>query len=281
MFNQLLLFSQINFALNKEELNSFYKFLFDWQSLIGACIGAATPLFFWFFVQWFKSSKKYKENLYYLTRLLVYKINMVNQAQRTIKHFTGGRLTKLISNIDEASKKNKYCLDTVFFPLFTTDSGEQNLLKIHTKSGYLDNLLAQIFNMSNDFTLSIDDIRAQYQYTLEINKEMAINKKNPAQFQNGVYKKNIQDFIEFINKDFIGKNLKVYIHTLASALIITTEIYNIGIIRWRMKFSPSFRFFKNKQEYDKFKIDTHERIEKNFKAKIDQKIKEIEKLQQN
>ena len=53
------------------------------------------------------------------------------------------------------------------------------------------------------------------------------------------------------------------------------KLRKIGLKRWRIKFSPKFKFFMNKKEVKKFEDETFNRMDQFFKKEVDDQIKEI------
>ena len=254
----------------------FINIVKEWQIFLGALVGYPIPITFWFFAEWYQSLRKRKKNLNYLEKILVNNINKVIDTRKTIKDFIDIRLTKLIENIDYHNKQNIYSVDTTFFPLFSVDPIEENLLRLDIESSYLINKIAQIHSMSNDFALMIDDMREQFRETIQMNKEMAFNKLNSPNFQNTAFKANIEEFRKAVKRDFFEKNIKFYIQILVSARVATSIIRDIGIIRWRSKFSPRFKYFKSSHDLKKFHNETFERIDKYLDDKINLQVQDIE-----
>ncbi len=277
MFNQLLLLLKINSPVREVDSNILYKFLFDWQSLIGAFVGASLPLFFWFFTEWYKNKKLQKQNLILTEKFLVHNINNFVDNRKTVKKFIEVKLKKLINIISERTKNDVYSLDIAFFPLFSLNSPDQKIFEIIPQSDYVNNKILQAFRLSHDFEAMIKDARKQFAHTVDINREMASGKLNSPSVQNSVYADNIRGFIDFTNKELIENNMDIYLEVLVSALISVRSLRNMGTFRWRLKFSSKFRYFCNKKEQKKFDEETYDRIESFLKPQIDDQISEIEK----
>lgn len=260
--------------MDSEFIDTLISILKNWQNLLGAFLGAAIPISFWFYIEWYRKRKKFKEGLYYLEKLLVYNINAVGESHRTIKDFIKNRLVELIDRIDQATVEKRYAVHTAFLPLFSYPTDE-NLFSINTNSGYLDNKLLQIFGMTKDFSLAIDDLRNQFSSTVELNYKLAFGKLNGPVPQNNEYKKNIEEFIKVVERDLFGKNEKIYIKALVSTRVAVSKIRDIGLQRWRIKFSPSFKFFMDNKKLEKFKSETFDRIDQFLKKEVDVQIEEI------
>ena len=255
--------------------SEFIDILKNWQNLAGAFLGAAAPISFWFYIERNRKQRKFKEDLYYLEKLLTYNINIVTQNHKTIKDFIEKRLVELINRIDQTTGERKYALHTAFLPLFSHPTDE-NLFNINTNSGYLDNKLLQISAMTKDFSLAIDDLRNQFSSTVAVNFKLAVNKLNSPVAQNNEYKRNIEEFIKAVKRDLFEKNEKFYIEALVSARVAANKLRDIGLLRWRIKFSPYFKFFINRRKLEKFQSESFDRIDQFFKEKVDTQIKEIE-----
>lgn len=249
--------------------------LYKWQALIGALLGAAAPISLWFLKEWYQRRKNHKNNLYRLEKFLVYNINNVVDARDTIYNFIENKLGELIEHIKQNSDKT-YSIDVAFFPLFMAHPIDENIISLNSGSGYLDNKMLKIFKMSKDFASAVDDSRRQFEYTLETSRNIAFMKLVSPVDQKNQYIENIEAFRTMVRRDLFDKNIKVYIQTLVSARIGINFLRDIGIFRWQFKFSPKYRYFKNKQEFKKFCEGTHKRIDKFFKEKVDTQVKERE-----
>lgn len=253
----------------------YYQFIYEWQALIGALVGAATPISLWFLKELYQDYKNRRKKLDYLEKLLVYNINSVIDARNTINSFLENKLRELIQWISESNEKT-YSVETAFFPLFSMHPIDENILDFCTGSGYLDDKMIQVVRMSKDFSLGIDDLRRQFAYTLEINRDMAFKKLIPPDDQKNQYKINIEEFRKTVKQDLFEKNIKTYIRLLATVRIGVNTLRDLGVVRWRFKFSPSFRYFRNNRDLQKFRKEAFERIDKFLKEKIDTQVEEFE-----
>lgn len=251
------------------------NFLYTWQPLMGALIGAALPISFWFFIQWYQGCKKRKENLYQLEKLFVVNINGVVDIHQNIKRFLEEKLSDLISNIDKKDLPNSYSIATAFFPLFFVPTINESFLDIKTGSGYLDNKILQLIKMSKDFSLSIDDLRGQFEHTLITNQWVAVNRLNKPKLQKKEYKENLERFEETARRELIEKNIKTYLKFLISARVIVNEIRDSGIIRWRLKFTSSFKYFRSRKIWKDYVNKTFDRIDNYLEEKTQKQYEEI------
>ncbi len=249
--------------------------LYEWKTLVGALLGAATPISLWFLRELYKEHANHKEYLYCLERIIGYNINGVIDARNTINHFIKNRLPKLIRRIDQSG--NSYFVGSAFLPLFTVHPINEDVFKSTTGSVYLDDKMIQLFKISKDFMVAIDDLRQQFIYTVDLNREIATKKLNTAQQQNNEYKMNIQEFIKTVEQDLFEKNIKTYIQVLSTARISINTLQNIGLPLWKFKFEGHFKFFKNKRDFKEFRSKTFERIDKFLEEKVAKQIEEIER----
>ena len=251
------------------------EFIYRWQELFGAIIGAALPFVFWFMTRGIESYYKNKENLLYLEKIIVSNINNVLDIEVTIKKFLDNQLKTLEGNVRKhlASNPYSYSADMAFFPLFATNLIEENYLKVSSRSSFLDNKLLQVFKMSKDFAHSIEDFRLQFKETLQSNKDMILNKSNPPLIQNTMYLTNLEAFKEAVERDLLNGNVKTYLNLLTRTYVALMEINRLGIYCWRYKFSPSFRYFKNYKELKEFKKGMFERVEDYIKPIVEEKLK--------
>lgn len=252
------------------------KNLKEWQDFAGAVIGAGIPISFWFFKEWRQRKKKLKQNLDSVEKMLVYELNKVISARQTLKKFLDVQLADLKKSTEEYQKLGKYSLGVTFIPLFSVDPIEENLLQLEIESGYLANKITQIYAMSKDFSLMIDDLREQFKEMIRTNKEISMGKLNEPKAQNAFFLKNIEGFEKMMAEDIFGKNIPIYIRILVITRTVTTTIRKIGMLRWKSRFAPHFKYFKNKHALIDFYKNTFDRMEAFFQEEINQQIKEIE-----
>lgn len=256
------------------------EFLKTWQELLGSIIGAMTPIIFLLLVKFYESNTQKKENLLYLEKILVHQINNLIDIRRTIEEFLNTKLTKLISYIEESTKNNSYSNDYTFYPQFYTNSLQENILKINSGSGYLDNKFNQLIMMSKDFNLGIEDSKRQFDKTLEIQKDMTNNKCNSPIVQNNTYKNNIKEFQTIMFDNIINKNVEIYLKKLIEAKTVTEIIRTKGFVFWKLKFkyNTTFKYFKNKKNYRKYKEEVYNRIDSYIELKVKNELEKIKKL---
>ena len=251
------------------------EFLFNWQNLIGSIIGASAPLLIYFIIKTFEENRKYYEKLLYLEKVIVSYLNNIIDVKHNINQFLETKVLDLIKLIDKNNENNRATIGLAFLPLFACNSIDDNLLNIHTKSGYLDNKLAKILQLSKDFSLIIEDARCQFKETLELNKIIVINQLNNPALQNTLFKDNLISYKETLSQE-IEKNVKIYINLLIEARVVLNKIRDNGIYRWHFKFSSSFHLFLNRKRFINYKNLTWERIDKYIQLDVEKQLQTIE-----
>ena len=252
------------------------NFLDKWQTLVGAAIGASMPILFWFFVEWRRRKKERIENWYYLERILVHCINSLVDTRRTIRIFLDGNLEKTISNIQGNIEKSAYSSDRTFFPLFEANLVEESLLKIQTGSGYIDNKIGDVFRLSKDFTWSIEDIKRQFEDTINIQCKIAFSKLNPPDVQGRQYINSLKSFRACVERDILDKNIKIFIKVLMETRVALMELREIGLFRWKLKFSKFGSLVKEIFHFKKLTERRYEIVERTLKDKVDEELRKVD-----
>lgn len=253
------------------------EFLHRWQELFGAIIGASAPFILWWFAERYKKRKSQKESLYYLERLLVDQINMVQEVKRAIQDFINNGLNQLRVNI-RGNPQTAYSIDHAFFPSFSVRPINENIHSINTGSGYLDNKIGKSYMISKDFPFMVDDIRQQFFHTIQLNKDISFNRLNPPEVQKKGYLDNIDAFQGMVQRDMIGKDIPIYLKTLVQTRVALNKFRKIGSIRWYIKFDVRFRFFWTPQAYEETKINNYENMEKYFEKEVDEDLEKISQM---
>ena len=124
----------------------------------------------------------------------------------------------------------------------------------------------------------MEDVRKQFDTAIATNKELALTKCNSVGAQNGFHKDAMQNFKTMLENEVLGNNIKIYMRYLLMTLATVQIIQKIGFVVWYFKFSPSFRFFKNKKALQAYINQAHERIEKYVENQILTKNDEIKEL---
>ncbi len=254
-------------------------FLNQWQTLIGAMIGAAIPVFFYFLTKWYERYAQHKEDILLLEKTLVQQINNILDVEDAIKKFLSKRLDFLIQSIDKDTAASKYSANLAFYPLFAINSLTENIYKIKVESGYIHNKLSHLFRISQDIKLSIEDSRRQFENTLQRNDVIAFNKLNSPEIQNNVHKENIKNFKEMVNDNLLNKNIPIFLKQLIHTTAALRVMADLGLYGWKRKFqSRSFRYFRTYKEFREYKLHAIERIESYLEPKILDLDREVELL---
>ncbi|MDA1317012.1 MAG: hypothetical protein O3B87_03230 [bacterium] len=247
--------------------------IFIWQSLIGSAIGAMSPFLLWWVTDSIRKSKNYYDNLYYLERLIVDQANNVLEAESTIRVFSEVKIKLLIQNIKE-NNQNSYSGDAEFFPLFSMVSLPDSILNVSTKSGYIDNKIGKLFQLSRDMPHIINDLRKQFSYTIEGNREMVILGKNSPRVQKDQYTKNLENY-QLMLEEQLEKSFPVFLKVLFQTREALNNLRKIGLQRWRIKFDPRFQFFISNEKYLNAQEMTFERIDRFFEKSV---ISQLDKI---
>jgi len=255
---------------------NIYK-IYKWQSLIGSFIGAMTPFMLWWFTEKYRQRKKFVDNLYFLEKILVDQINDTIEMKKNITDFIDKKITELIKNINE-NDPNIFSIDYTFFPLFPVTQLSEQIYKINTQSGYIENRLAKSFQLSRNMPHIIKDLKRQFENTIELNRNLALNKINPPNIQKTSYLYNINSYAEMLRKDMLNTNIPVYLKSLVQAREALDELRKIGLRKWRIKFDPRYRFFMTQKMYLTAKENSYDKIEVYFKERVESRLKEIQKI---
>jgi len=251
--------------------------IYHWQALVGAIIGAMSPFLLWWLADSLRKRKEYYDNLYYLERLLVDQANTILEAERTIRSFKDTKISELIENIQK-NNQNSFSLDYAFFPLFSTMSLGDDIHRISTKSGYIDNKISKLYQISRDIPYIINDVGRQFASMIQLNKDIVLNQKNPPQLQKDQYIDNLKGYKLMLEEYLLDKNFPIYFKVIFQAREAINELRRIGLWKWRLKFDPRYHFFKSKKQYLKAQESLYENIENYFKKNVEEKLLEIENL---
>lgn len=256
-------------------LDYMIKLLDHWQTLVGSAIGAITPLFILWYVEWNKSKKEKKEYLYFLERVIVDQINALIETENTIKNFISTKIKTLLNHIDE-NPDDAYSVDSIFFPLFSVRSLPEDVNRTSSGSGYIDNKIGKIYAVSKDFPHIIDDLRLQLKHTLDINEKMSVMKLNSAQAQKNQLKRNILEYEKVLKDELLGKNIPIFTKLLAETLVSIRKRNTLGSLFWVIKFDPKWKFYKTKTEYKIAREKIMNDMDICFKQDTNLLLKEIE-----
>lgn len=251
-------------------------FIFRWQTLIGAIIGASTPFVLWWFTEMCRRYREYKDGIELLEKLIVDQMNLLIDAKRTIGIFVDEKISKLIQAL-ESDKSDAYNVGLVFFPLFSIRQLDSSIHNINTKSGYVYSKIAKIFSISADFPLIMDDLRRQFEYTLQNNRELSLLKVNSPEIQKTAFIGDLKRYAQVVNYEMLKVNIPVYLKVLAEAKIALSTLRKIGYIRWQLRFNPKCRFYFKKENYKKHLESVSDKIDQYFRGDVRKLLEEIDK----
>ena len=194
-----------------------------------------------------------------LERVLVLSINNVLDLHVSVSRFVDETLPKTFGGIDSGSDTNSYSIGTAFFPLVSTSVLPDEILSRSTWSGYIDNRAIRMLGMSKDFALTIEDMKRQFEATIEQSNMFGLQKLMTPEKQRETATQYMQQYIDFVNRDFFGTNVPNYLHALVDVRMAVGVLRSKGIIAWKWKYSPAFKYFKDRTSYKKYadEIQTH------------------------
>lgn len=249
------------------------SWLFKWQTLIGAMIGAAAPFALWWFSVWRQKVGQWKEDALYLNKAIADQVNLIIEIRNTTKRFLTTKLTPLIERTEKES--GAYSVGLAFFPLFSARGLSDEFIRKSTHSSYLDNKLANIYRLSQDLPHVIEDLRTQFHETLKFNKEISFGKLNSADAQRIMHLENLREYKRVLEDEFLGQNIPIFLKNAVEGFVGMEEVRKTGVLGWRFKFDARYRFFLRRESYKKEKETTFTRIEKYFEPAVEKKIAEL------
>lgn len=269
--------NNLNISINKINSDFFsYQSNITNQPWFSFVIGSAITIIATLLLNYLNNRNQKKDNLYYLERILTDQINLIVDIKRTINDFIP-RIDNLINAIN-SNPDTAYSADNVFFPLFSSRSLPDEINKIKSGSGYIDNKINRDYHMSKDLPHMINDLRLQLEKTIEKNDKIAFEKLNPPKEQKDQFRRNITEYKLLINRDILGKNIPLYLTTLSETIVAVRELRKIGIIRWKLRFDPKYNFFVNKNKYLENINLLHDNMDKFFKKDTEILLEKIENM---
>jgi hypothetical protein len=223
-------------------------------------LGAATPISLWLLAQWYEMHESRKDNRYRLLKFIGFNLNGLVQARETVTGFLEEKIPATIAKIDESSARSSYAMGTAFFPLFAIHPIEGDILGASTGSGYLDNQALQILQMAKDFALAVDDLRRQFDFTIQSNRELCLAKVDAPRILNEAFKANLQEFASVARAQILEINCNVYLKTLVTAQVSLQVYEELGPIHWHLRFGLHFKYFRDKNAMTTYTKGAQERI---------------------
>lgn len=256
-------------------------FLDKWQQLIGAALGAGVPISVGLISLIYRRHEEKKRNLALVEKSLVLSINSVLSAERTIKEFVDVSLPQTILNIDEKTESKNYSLDVSYFPTVYIHVLGEEIIKLNTGSGYIDERLLQLQMLSRELVTSIHDMRSQFYDAVAIYRTLGLNKSNPEAVHNEEYKNALIAFNSYAKEVLLEKNIKVFLGVLGKAHVALLEYMRIGHTRWHFRFSPSLKYFRDYKALRKHKEEAHTRVNQYLFVKVQEYNQKIEVSKNN
>jgi len=256
-------------------VDSFVDHLYRWQTLVGAFIAVLAPIILWLFSEYFKERKNRKQYLYYLQRMIVDQINLLIDTRGTINDFVGQKVDNLLSRIDQ-NPESAYSANTAFFPMFSVRPMPDDINKISSGSGYIDNKVAKVYALSRDFPHIIDDIRMQLKDTIDRNEKIAFGRFNSPEIQKEQFKENLIEYKRMVTKELLEINIPLYLTKLAEVLVAVREKFNRSSIMWKIKFDPRWKLYDDKETYLRARERIIENMDAYFKTATERQLKDIE-----
>lgn len=254
-------------------------FLISWQTLIGAFLGASAPFLLWRFAENYREKKETKQYVYYLQRMIVDQINLLNDAEETVKNFIISKVDVFIARIDK-DLATAYSVDTMFFPLFSVRPLPDDVNTRSSGSGYIDNKIAKVYALSRDFPHIMDDVRLQLKDTIERNEKISFGKLNSPEAQKAQFKENIGEYKKMLNEEILNKNFPIYMRKLLETLVALEEKARMTRIAWRLKFDPRWKLYLTRESYLKAKEKIIDDMDLYFKTPMEKRLAEIKTTNQ-
>jgi len=241
----------LNIALEITAVNPYkwlLKYLYDWQALIaaliGAGIGATTPVLVFYIKERTDKNKRRKEHLLFLEKNIVSAINNLSDIDNTLYSFVNSKLKFLIQDVEkiiseqkEGRSLNQYAAHQAFIPFSSIFLLDNSLLKETSDSAYIENLTLTVIRISMDMPEIMRDIHRQFDRTLSFNQEISILKLNSPIEQNKIFLDNLKRFELFINSEIFQHNIPLFLRRLVSLRIALAAMNEWGFKKWRKIFN--------------------------------------------
>ncbi|MFA5997116.1 MAG: hypothetical protein WC791_01350 [Candidatus Paceibacterota bacterium] len=262
-----------------------YKFLYDWQQLIGAFLGPFLAIIFSslsFYITWLIGKwRRYRETFRKIEVHTTYAMNSTVSMQDKLTSFVN-QAKKLVADIRGITNPNEFALHTINFPAL----GEIHLFSeapdIGVRSYFLHNKLLWAHSSTKDLNSILGTFSDGWSHIINLNNrliDLTKDTPNPT-FQRGQYAENIEIFckeIERFSNDDLSKNLitlsqiKIYNEMLRQSYFVGS--YNL----WKNE-GLSFKYFRTYSEHKAFSrnLESIERIEGIIQDETTKLLSEIE-----
>jgi hypothetical protein len=250
------------------------EFLFKWQQLVGAFVGASVPITIFFlgrlFFERVDTLNEYEETLMLC-------INNLVEIENNLKHFSD---TKIDSIIEELSKMPSGTVfhGTAFFPLMSAFELKEDIRNLQLSgSKFLNSKILKSILVSKDLSFFIRDMQRQFENTFLTHKELLLSGKYNVDVLNASLKRNLEEYKKVLYKECFEQNIKNSLKVHIEALVTLREFRRIGLLLWRLKFFSRISFLFQKQDWETYKQKTHARIYSYLEKPIEEEIRNISK----
>lgn len=245
-----------------------------WQELIGAFIGAATPIGWYVWQQKREQSKKHKDYLVLLEKNLVLAINNLADIDKMLHQFMSGNFSRFKQRVYDENNAGRHSAGQTFVPLSASFVLDKDLLKESTESNYLDNLILETIALSHELPQVLGDINRQFDRTISLNAQIGMMKLNAPKSHNAIFLENLREFESFIWDQIFGNNIPVYLKTLMSARVALQQMIKLGYTKWVATFDHFSHLPADQRQIkiaEYFKEDINDAIKKiqpEFKSEL-------------
>ncbi len=247
--------------------NEIKDIVYEWQELIGALIGAATPLAVFFITTWYRKKNDQEEYLLLLEKNLVTAINNLIEIDTMLHTFKDNNLKRLKERVEKENALGQISVGQVFVPLSWTFTFDKDLFKQTTGSAYLENLMLQVISISQEMPILLEDISRQFDRTLTLNTQIGLMKLNTPNVHNQTLRDNLLEFENFLDLQVFGNNIPVYLRILVQAKVAIRTRIDMGIRKWKKTFSFS----------KPFSVETAQKMTEYFRPNINREINELKR----
>ncbi|MFA6897085.1 MAG: hypothetical protein WCQ96_02265 [Patescibacteria group bacterium] len=249
------------------------KLIYDWQNLIGAFLGAAAPIFFWFYMEFHNKRKKRFEDLDYLKRVIATSISTVESAYMNATNFTDNVLEEFIMHVRECYDVKSYAAHTISLPQFYIHTINEDIAKINIDNLYLEDKIATALMSSRDFVMMVDDYRNELKSIIDDNKLVVINHLNPPRGQCTELIFEIEEYRDDMKKVFIGQGIPQFLKSLFTAYV-TIDIMTLVEQRWKFRLVLRLKSLSKRERYRTYREKFYENY---IETRTKEAIKEFNK----
>lgn len=211
-------------------------FLYQWQSLAGAFLGAFLPILVSLFIYSYKSRKEFKRGMGQVEQFLVFSINNLYELKEELTLFLN-RINSLIQEI-ETTQSDQFFLGTTNFPLASMEHRLQDINK-PTKSLYLTNKLMKCYSMLKETYSFLEDAGDEFKSITLRNYDVVLSYKDPSQKigvypenQRGLYLCGLKEFRKVIKETILDKNIPTTIKSLLGARLVLLKYIGRSSVYW-------------------------------------------------